>query len=267
MINREPSLLVISLTLAIAVCGCSSNSEPNPGAAAAAAEGAGSPALAGQTASQGVVSFLVPTYTVNQAAGTVVIAVVRVAGSSGAVSVNYKTSNGSASAGTDYVSSAGTLSWKDGDTANKSIAVTIADSVPFAGGKSFNVDLSMPSGTATLGIPSTAAVTIAGAGASPPAATLKSIKEWVPCDGVTDYTDAVARAFEAAGSGGFTLVVDCPIRLHTGKDIATSIPISDGMIVKFTGVGEFRVKNASPPAFDIAHPEAVTLIDWNVNYL
>jgi len=211
----------------------------------------------------------------------VVIAAARVAGSAGAVTVNYNMSNGSASAGADYTMSSGTFSWKDGDTANKTLSIPIADSNPFVGTKTFNVDLSMPSGTATLGTPSTVTVTIAGAGTSPPVATApvpptpppptttvsKSIREWVPCDGLTDYTDAVARAFEAAASGGFTLVVDCPVRLHSGAQISRSIPISDGTTVTFTGDGEFRVVDTSLPAFEIAHPQTVSLVDWTVTYL
>jgi hypothetical protein len=84
---------------------------------------------------------------------------------------------------------------------------------------------------------------------------------------LTDYTDAVARAFSAAESGEFILVVDCPIRLHTGVQIAKSVSIGDGTTVKFTAAGEFIVPNASTPAFEIAHPETVSLIDWNVTYL
>jgi hypothetical protein len=204
-----------------------------------------------------------------------------VAGSAGAVTVNYDTSNGSASAGADYTLSSGTLSWKDGDTANKTLAIPISDSIPFVGTKTFNIDLSTPSGSATLGTPSTVTVTIAGSGTNPPAATppvpptpppptatvSKSIQEWVPCDGLTDYTDAVARAIEAAGSDGFTLIVDCPVRLHTGAEISRSIAISDGTTVKFIGAGEFRVVDAPLPAFEIAHPETVSLVDWNVTYL
>jgi Calx-beta domain len=291
--NRRSLLLLIGLTAEIAVCGCSSNTTIHPSSAspAASASGAGTSSPVGQKQSEGAISFLVPAYTVSQSARIVVIAATRVAGSAGAVTVNYNMSNGSASAGADYTMSSGTLSWKDGDTANKTVSIPIADSNPFVGTKTFNVDLSMPSGTATLGTPSTVTVTIAGAGASPPAATApvpptppppapppptvpppttivsKSIREWVPCDGLTDYTDAVARALEAAGSGGFTLVVDCPVRLHSGAQISRSISISDGTTVTFTGDGEFRVVDTPLPAFEIAHPQTVSLVDWTVTYL
>ena len=95
----------------------------------------------------------------------------------------------------------------------------------------------------------------------------KSIQEWVSCDGLTDHTGAVAGALEAAASGGFILIVDCPVRVHTGAEVSKSISISDGTTVKFTSAGEFIVVNASSPAFEIAHPETVTLLDWNVTYL
>jgi hypothetical protein len=214
---------------------------------------------------------LAPTYAVNQSAGAVVITASRVDGSSGDVTVHYKTANGTASAGTNYTSSSGTLSWKNGDSANKTFVVPIANSNPFAGSKIFTIELLTPSGTATLGTPSTAAVTINGAAANPPstspAIVSKSISEWVACDGLLDDTEAVARAFEAARNDAFTLVVDCPVRLHTGIEISRSVIIEDGTTVKFTGTGEFRVDNVFPPAFEVPHPNAVTLIDWNVKYV
>jgi len=184
--------------------------------------------------------------------------------------VSYKTANGTASAGTNYTSSNGTLSWTNGDSANKTFVVPIANSIPFAGSKIFTIELLSPSGTATLGTPSTTTVTINGADANPsPSTTIvsKSISEWVACDGLSDDTAAVALAFEAARNNAFTLVVDCPVRLHTGSEISTSITIEDGTTVKFTGTGEFRVDNASPPAFEVPNPQAVSLVDWSVKYV
>ena len=283
MTNRRSLLLLIGLTAEVAVSGCSSNTTivPSPASSAAPVSGAGTSSQVGQKQSEGAISFSAPAYTVSQSARIVVIAAARVAGSTGAVTVNYSTSNGSASAGADYTMSSGTLNWKDGDTANKTLSIPIADSNPFVGTKTFSVDLSLPSGSATLGTPSTVTVTIAGAGTAapvpptpapptpaPPTPTVsKSIREWVPCDGLTDYTGAVALALEAAGSGGFTLVVDCPVRLHSGAEVSRSISISDGTTVRFSGDGEFRVVDTHLPAFEIAHPEKVTLVDWTVTYL
>jgi hypothetical protein len=218
----------------------------------------------GNNAAEGQLSFLAPTYAVNQSAGAVVITASRADGSSGDVTVHYNTANGTASAGTNYTASSGTLSWKDGDDTNKTFVVPIANSNPFAGSKIFTIELSTPSGTATLGTPTTATVTINGAGT---AIVSKSIREWVTCDGSLDDTEAVARAFEAASNDAFTLVVDCPVRLHTGTEVGTSVLVGDGTTVKFTGTGEFMVDNVFPPAFEIPHPNQVSLIDWNVKYV
>jgi hypothetical protein len=274
VINRRLFLPFVGLVIEIVVCSCSTNtahdSSANSNTAPPSGSNTTSPSLGSQNAAEGQLSFLAPTYAVNQSAGAVVITASRADGSSDDVTVYYKTANGTASAGTNYTSSNGTLSWKNGDSTNKTFTVPIANSIPFAGSKIFTIELLTPSGTATLGTPSTATVTINGANANPPTSTVivsKSISEWVACDGLTDDTEAVARAFEAARNNAFTLVVDCPVRLHTGSEISTSVIVEDGTTVKFTGTGEFRVDNVSPPAFEVSNPEGVSFVDWNVIYV
>jgi len=97
-----------------------------------------------------------------QSAGSVTITVNRTGGSSGAVSVSYATSNGTALAGTNYTAASGTLDWADGDAASKSFSVAISNATPFSGSKTFTVALSSPSGGATLSTPASATVTITG---------------------------------------------------------------------------------------------------------
>jgi Calx-beta domain len=112
----------------------------------------------GSTAlSAGTQSFSAAAYSVAPTAGTLNISVNRSGGSSGAVSVNYATENGSAVAGTDYTAKSGLLSWASGDTAVKSFAVPIANTS--IGGKSFTVKLSAASG-ATIGSPAVTTITI-----------------------------------------------------------------------------------------------------------
>jgi hypothetical protein len=125
-------------------------------------------------AALGSLQLAAASYTVAQTAGTLAVTVHRTGGSSGAVSVAYATSGGTAVSGADYTPASGTLNWADGDVASKSFEVTLSNSTPFAGGKSFNVTLSSPSGGATLSTPSSAAVTItgsSGAGSGPSAVT------------------------------------------------------------------------------------------------
>jgi hypothetical protein len=119
------------------------------------------------SASAGVLELSAASYTVAQNSGVLAIPVNRQDGSNGAVSVSYATSNGSAQAGTDFTSAAGTLSWAGGDTSAKTISVPIANATPFSGSKTFKVALSNPSSTAGIGNPGAATVTINGDASMP----------------------------------------------------------------------------------------------------
>jgi uncharacterized delta-60 repeat protein len=97
--------------------------------------------------------------TVNEADGSVVLTVGRSSAAVGAVSVDYATSNGTATAASDFASAASTLHWADGDSASKSITVNVTNDGADEGDETFTVSLSNPLGAA-LGSNSTATVTI-----------------------------------------------------------------------------------------------------------
>jgi DNA/RNA endonuclease G (NUC1) len=117
----------------------------------------------------GTLQFSAATYSVNEDGGSATITVTRTGGSSGAVSVNYSTVAGgsSATAGDDYVATSSTVSFADGDTANKTFTVTVNDDTTFEGNETVNLALSSPTGGATLGSPSTAVLTIVENDAQP----------------------------------------------------------------------------------------------------
>ncbi|MBI2930059.1 MAG: fibronectin type III domain-containing protein, partial [Planctomycetes bacterium] len=112
------------------------------------------------TPSPGTLRLNASSYSFGEIAGSATINVTRTGGSRGAVSVNYTTSNGTATAGADYTAVSGTLSWADGDAAWKSFTIPIVGDALAEGGETFTVSLSAPAGGATLGAPSTAVVTI-----------------------------------------------------------------------------------------------------------
>jgi len=115
---------------------------------------------------------------------------------------------------------------------------------------------------------STSGVTSGSSSASPPAAPVtKSIRQWVSCDENTDETDQLEEALQMAADGAFTLVVDCPVRLHTGDQMAHSIAVPDGVTVQFEGAGEFLGVHSGAPALSVAHPSSVTFINWFYTYL
>ena len=94
-----------------------------------------------------------------ESAGTVDLDVRRVTGSAGAVSVDYATVPVTATADADYTTTAGTLDFADGET-SRTLSVPILDDSETEGDESFSVELSNPTGGATLGAPAAATVTI-----------------------------------------------------------------------------------------------------------
>ena len=94
----------------------------------------------------------------------------------------------------------------------------------------------------------------------------RSIHEWVSCDGHSDDSAGVAKAFAAASHNAFTLVVDCPVRFHVGSDIAKTVFIEDDTSVEFTAAGKITTDNLYHPAFAIANAKNVSLMQWNVEY-
>jgi hypothetical protein len=121
----------------------------------------------------GAVQLSSSTYSGGEASGqqSITITVNRIGGSTGSASVNYATANGSATAGSDYTATSGTLSWPAGDASNRTFNVTVLDDAIVEGSQTFTVSLSAPVG-ATLGSPISATVTI-NDNDNPPAGTMQ----------------------------------------------------------------------------------------------
>jgi hypothetical protein len=109
---------------------------------------------------QSTLAFTNQNVSVSENGGTVSVSVARLLNTAGAVTVNYSTSSGTATAGADFTSTSGTLSWADGEAGTKSFNVTILDDTLVEANEVFTVTLTNPTGGAVLGSPATAAVTI-----------------------------------------------------------------------------------------------------------
>ncbi len=108
----------------------------------------------------GVVRFSAATYAVSEAAGVSTITVQRTLGTASAVTVDYATvGGGTATAGTDYVATSGTLTFNANET-SKTFSVTILNDTLYEPDETVNLVLSNPAGGATLGAPSAAVLTI-----------------------------------------------------------------------------------------------------------
>jgi ribosomal protein L35AE/L33A len=110
--------------------------------------------------SPSTLQFSLATYSVTEDGGSVEITVTRVGGSDGAVSVQYASSDETATAGEDYIAVSGTLNWGDGDVSNKTIIVPIIDDANIEGDETFLLTLKNATGGVIIGNPSTAVVAI-----------------------------------------------------------------------------------------------------------
>jgi hypothetical protein len=217
---------------------------------------------AGSVAVNGDITMSASVYTVSESAGSVTLTLQRNGGTSGPLSVSYKTVAETAVSGKQFTAETGTLTWANGDAAAKTFSIPILKTTSNASTKYFAVRLTAGPGT-ILGSPSNAIVNIVG---GIPIVT-KSIREWVSCDESIDESAQVESALLAAADNAFTLIVDCAVRFHTGTAATRTIAVPDGVTVSFQGSGEFLTVNSGPPALTVAHPAAVTFIDWNLVYL
>ena len=110
--------------------------------------------------SPGNFAWSATSYSVNEFAGTATITVQRTGGSSGAVSVNYATSNGSATAGSDYTAVNQVLTWPDGDATNRTFTVTILNDAIVESVETVTLTLSNPTGGAGITQPNPVTLTI-----------------------------------------------------------------------------------------------------------
>ena len=106
----------------------------------------------------GVLAFSTGTATVAES-GNATLTVSRTNGTDGAVSVNYATTAGTATAGDDFTAVAGTLNFAHGE-ASKTILVPVVSDGFDEVDETFTLTLSAPTAGATLGTQATTTVTI-----------------------------------------------------------------------------------------------------------
>jgi hypothetical protein len=169
---------------------------------------------AGPVAQPGTLAFSAATFGVGEAAGTAAVTVTRSGGATGAVSATCTAASGggdTAVAGSDYTGGASTVSWADGDAANKTCSVAIANDATVENAETFTVTLSAPTGGASLGAPVSATVTITDDDAAP-----------VPQPGTVQFNPAAYTANENGGSVTLTLT------RTAGADGAISVSVASG---------------------------------------
>jgi hypothetical protein len=136
----------------------------------------------------GMIDFKSLHYDVDETDGQAIVTVERLGGVGGAVSVDYQTSDGSATAGADYAARNGTLNWAAGDSADKTFTVPVKWDGRAEGTESINLALTNPGGGADEGPNTAAVVRIGDDGASGRLALSSNAYKVGEADGVVTIT-------------------------------------------------------------------------------
>ena len=156
-----------------------------------------------EASQSGSFNFNAASYSVNENGVNATVTVKRSGGSDGAVAVQYATSDGTATANSDYTNASGTLSWADGDSADKTFTITIANDGTDELDETVNVTLSNPTGGASLGNPSSAVLTITDDDAQP-AISISDVSQAEGNSGMTNFSFDVTLSV----ASGQTVTVD-----------------------------------------------------------
>ncbi len=108
---------------------------------------------------RGAIRFTTTSYTVGENVSKATISVVRTGGNQGSVAISYAVTANSATAGTDFDVTSGTLNFDDKET-SKTFQIDIKNDTSSEGNETINLVLSSPTNSAGLGNPSSATLTI-----------------------------------------------------------------------------------------------------------
>ena len=170
------------------------------------------------------------SYDVTEGA-VVNILVTRSGGSSGAVSVDYATADGTAEAGTDYQGMSGTLNYADGLSGNQTISIPITDDGAAEVAEAFTVTLSNVSG-ATLGARSSATVNIVNDSAALP------ITDGNAQDITVTVLEAITSTVDIVD---FLDVIGLPVTASVKPAVANAIVMAVSTETIFCDTGEATV--------------------------
>ncbi len=151
----------------------------------------------------GQIDFKSLHYDVDEADGQATVTVQRLGGVGGPVSIDYSTSDGTATAGSDYTAANGTLNWAAGDSADKTFTIPVTWDGRAENTEAINLALTNPGGGSDLGPNTVAVLDIVDDGASGPLALTSTSYSVGEADALVTIT--VTRS---GGSLGGPVTVD-----------------------------------------------------------
>lgn len=207
-------------------------------ATAPVAIGAGNNLAGLAIANGGDTQFSVASAVISEKDGNLSVTVERDGGDGRAVTVDYATADGTATAGTDYTATSGTLAFAQGQGA-KTFTVPITDDAAVEAVEAFTVKLSNPAGGAVLGTKDTQTVSLVSdevAPGTPSAAfALKKALGSSKSKAVFNFVCSEACTVKATLKKGSKTI---------GKGTASGGATDSALKVKFTQAGKKLVKRA-----------------------
>ena len=211
---------------------------------------------------------------VDEAAGTVTYTVTLSHPSAGTVTVDYASADGSATAGSDYTATSGTLSFAPGQT-SLTITVPISDDGVYEGEETYSVGLSNPTGGAAIGTASVTSTIVDDGRALPGGGTANddrpqvsgvsspSVSEGGDLDFVVTLshpssTPTTVTLTPADGSGTLGTDTGTPIEVSFDGG-ATWTPVAGPTVDVPAGVTSFTVRVPTATDLLIEASETITL--------
>jgi len=184
------------------------------------------------TAPTSTVQFSLSNYIVQEDCTTVTMTVNRMGTTSGPASVDYNTSDATATERKDYITALGKLQFAPGET-SKTFVVLINEDSFVEGAETFNVNLSNPSG-AGLGAPVISAVTINDDAAEPVTNVIDDPRNFV-CQ---HYHDFLNRQPDQSGWDFWTnQITSCGNNQECIEALRVNVSASFFLSIEFQGTG------------------------------
>ncbi|WP_230986806.1 S-layer homology domain-containing protein [Cohnella fermenti] len=188
--------------------------------------------------SEGTVAFDSAAYSVSEDGGSAIVTIVR-SDSYGPTTVRLTTTDGSATAGTDYTAVTDTISFLAGETV-KTYPIPIDDNAVYSGNRMFTATLSDPSNMVSLGAQSSASITIMEDELPDTTAPTVDVTKFTAIDNYDGTPDQLLGSANAIGESGANVrayawndanddnAIDAGELSATGVDLGTSA--ADGSV-------------------------------------